>query len=760
MTDSNPSETTAIAARATTPVAAPAPQTAGANLDDDLARLLEARHHDPFRVLGRRVENGEALVRAYIPHAAEVTIAEGLLPMQRVPDTDVFEWRGEAKRVPDHYRLAWRDTDHREHVAHDPYTYGPQLSDFDLHLFGEGKHWHAYRFLGAHEHEVDGVTGVLFAVWAPNAERVSVVGDFNQWDGRRHPMRLREGKGVWELFLPDLAAGVVYKYEIRTRVTREVFLKSDPYGQRFELRPNTASVVAGPSAHVWQDRPWLEQRARRDWLHAPMSVYEVHLGSWQRGVEGEFLDYREYATRLVEYVREMGFNYIELLPITEHPFDLSWGYQTTGYYAATSRFGAPDDLRFFIDHCHRNGIGVILNWVPAHFPKDAHGLARFDGTALYEHADPRKGEHLDWSTLIFNYGRHEVKNFLLSSALFWLEEFHVDGLRVDAVASMLYLDYSRSEWVPNEQGGRENLEAIEFLREMNTVTHAQVPGCLLIAEESTAWPQVTRPVHLGGLGFDLKWNMGWMNDTLRYFAKDPIYRKYHHDMLTFSMLYAFTENFMLPFSHDEVVHGKGSMLTKMPGDEWQRFANLRLVYTYMFTHPGKKLLFMGTEFGQGTEWNSASVLDWWMLQYPYHAGVQRLVKDLTRLYQSRPELHAHEFEWEGFEWLDCNDAQRSVLSFLRKSGEDFAVVVINFTPIPHHGYRIGVPSEGVYEEVFNSDSQYYAGSNTGNGMTRLQAEPRQWLGRDWSLSVTVPPLGGIVLLPAGRDGYGGGGTPS
>ena len=724
------------------------PETSrGPKIDPELKRLVDARHHDPFTVLGRHVKGREALVRVHIPRASEVTIAEGQLPMTRVPNTDVFEWRGEASLVPEHYRLIWRDIEHHEHLAHDPYTYGPQLSDYDLHLFGEGKHWHAYRIMGAHEHEVDGVTGVLFSVWAPNAERVSVVGDFNGWDGRRHPMRLREGKGVWELFLPDLTPGTLYKFELRNRVTGQVFLKSDPYGQYFEIRPKTSSIVAGRSTHEWQDQAWIEQRKHLDWQHSPISVYEVHLASWQRGVEGELLDYRELARRLVEYVKEMGFNYVELLPITEHPYDLSWGYQTTGYYAPTSRHGTPDDFRFFVDYCHEHGIGVMLDWVPAHFPKDAHGLARFDGTALYEHADPRKGEHLDWATLIFNFGRHEVKNFLLSSALYWLEEFHLDGLRVDAVASMLYLDYSRTDWIPNQYGGRENLEAIEFMRELNTVAHAQVPGVLIIAEESTAWPQVTRPTYLGGLGFDIKWNMGWMNDTLRYISKEPVHRKYHHDMLTFSMLYAFTENFMLPFSHDEVVHGKGSMLNKMPGDEWQRFANLRLLYTYMFTHPGKKLLFMGTEFGQGNEWNSASVLDWWVLQYPKHDGIQRVVKDLNRLYHSTRELYEHEFEWEGFDWVDCHDGQQSVLSYLRKAGDDFVIVVLNFTPVPRHNYRIGVPREGVYTEIFNSDSEYYAGANMGNGGAVLQAEPRPWMNRGWSISITVPPMAGIVLKP-------------
>jgi 1,4-alpha-glucan branching enzyme len=716
-------------------------------LDAALRSVIEARHSNPFAVLGKHVTGKDAVVRVHIPLAAGVTIAEGQLEMTRVPNTDLFEWRGEAAKVPDHYRIIWRDQEGREHIAHDPYNYPQQVSDYDTHLFGEGKHWHAYRFLGSREHEVDGVAGVLFAVWAPNAERVSVVGELNRWDGRRHPMRLHEGKGIWELFIPDLEPGTLYKYEIRNRQTGQVFLKSDPYGQLFELRPKTASIVPPRPTHVWQDADWLERRQHNDWQHTPMSVYEVHLGSWQRGVEGEFLDYREYAHRLVEYVKELGFSHIELLPITEHPFDLSWGYQTTGYYAPTSRFGSPDDFRAFVDHCHQHDIGVILDWVPAHFPKDAHGLARFDGTALYEHADPRKGEHLDWSTLIFNFGRHEVKNFLLSSALYWLEEFHIDGLRVDAVASMLYLDYSRTEWIPNQYGGRENLEAIEFLRELNAVAHAQVPGVVVVAEESTAWPQVTKPTYVGGLGFDIKWNMGWMNDTLRYIAKEPIHRKYHHDMLTFSMLYAFTENFMLPFSHDEVVHGKGSMLNKMPGDEWQRFANLRLLYTYMFTHPGKKLLFMGTEFGQGQEWNSASVLDWWVLQFPYHDGVQRLVRDLNRLYHSSPELYKYEFEWQGFEWIDCNDAQQSILVYMRRADEDFVIVALNFTPVPRHNYRIGVPREGVYREVLNSDSSYYAGSNLGNAGGGLQAERGEWMGRPWSIAITVPPLAGIVLKP-------------
>jgi 1,4-alpha-glucan branching enzyme len=717
-------------------------------LAPELRKIVEARHHDPFSVLGRHEQQDGMVVRAFLPGVLEVGIAEGELTMERVPGTDLFEWRGGADSVPPSYRLIWRDSEHRDHIRHDPYSFPPQLTDFDLHLFNEGKHRHAYRFMGAHPHEAEGVGGILFAVWAPNAERVSVVGDFNRWDGRAHPMRVRGSSGVWELFIPDLPTGTLYKFEIRNRHSGEILLKTDPYGQRFELRPGTASIVVDGLAYAWNDEAWLERRQAADWLHAPMSIYEVHLGSWQRGPEGEFLNYREMAQRLVAYVRDMGYSHIELLPITEHPFDPSWGYQATGYFAPTSRFGTPDDFRYFVDYCHQHGISVLLDWVPAHFPKDAHGLARFDGEPIYEHADPRRGEHLDWSTLIYNYGRNEVQTFLISSAMYWLSEFHIDGLRVDAVASMLYLDYSRDEWIPNEYGGRENLEAIAFLRELNSVTQGDIPGVLVMAEESTSWPQVTRPTWLGGLGFSLKWNMGWMNDTLSYASEEPIHRKYHHDRLTFSMLYAFTENFLLPFSHDEVVHGKQSMLNKMPGDEWQRFANLRVLYTYMFTHPGKKLMFMGTEFGQGREWDSSAVLDWYVLDYAYHQGVQRLVKDLNRIYHGSPALYRHEFEWQGFDWIDCNDSDQSVLSFVRKSDDEFLVVVVNFTPVPRYGYRIGVPAPGGYREILNSDSSLYAGSNLGNGDSLLVAEDLAWMGREHSLQLTLPPLAGIILRPA------------
>ncbi len=588
---------------------------------------------------------------------------------------------------------------------------------------------------------------MLFAVWAPNAERVSVVGDFNGWDGRCHPMRVHSGSGVWELFIPGLEPGTLYKYEVRNRATGEILLKTDPYGQRFELRPRTASIVPSAASFPWTDGSWLARRTQQDWQHDPISIFEAHLGSWQRDGQSGFLSYRDLSHRLVDYVREMGFSHIQVLPLTEFPLDLSWGYQATGYYAPTSRHGDPDDFRYFVDYCHRQGIGVLVGWVPAHFPKDAHALAHFDGTPLYEHEDPRLGEHQDWSTLIFNFGRHEVKNFLISSAIFWLEELHVDGLRVDAVASMLYLDYSRreGEWIPNCYGGRENLEAIAFLRELNIVTHERCPGTLMIAEESTSWPMVSRPTYLGGLGFDLKWNMGWMNDTLSYMSKEPVHRSYHQDLLTFAMLYAFTENFILPLSHDEVVHGKGSMLNKMPGDEWQRFANLRALYAYMFTHPGKKLLFMGTEFGQGLEWNHAGILDWYVLDYPLHRGLQRLVRDLNHLYRESPALHERDFEWQGFEWIDCHDAQQSVLSFVRWSESEFLLVVANFTPVPRHDYRIGVPRPGHYEEALNSDAAVYGGSNLGNGDRNLLAENLPWMNRPWSLALTLPPLAVLVL---------------
>ena len=712
--------------------------------DTELRRIIEARHHDPFSVLGRHPGKAGETLRVMLPQAETVRLGADGPEMQRVSGTDLFWLILDKPSLPEHFRLHWVDKSGqlRNHI--DPYTFPPQIGDLDLHLFGEGKHLHVYRILGSQPRTVDGIEGVLFATWAPNAERVSVVGNFNGWDGRSHAMRVRGGSGVWELFVPEIEPGTVYKFEIRNRQYGTIQLKTDPYGQQFEVRPNNASIVTGASYYTWSDTEWMDARKEQDWLHEPLSIYEVHLGSWKR--EGEaFLDYRRLAHELVDYARAHGFSHIELLPITEHPFDGSWGYQTTGYFAPTSRFGAPDDFRYFVDYCHSNQIGVFLDWVPAHFPKDAHGLAHFDGTALYEHEDPRLGEHRDWGTLIYNFGRNEVRNFLIGSALFWLEEYHLDGLRVDAVASMLYLDYSRQpgDWIPNKYGGNENLEAIAFLRELNTVTHQQFPGTVVIAEESTAWPQVTRPTWTGGLGFSMKWNMGWMHDTLVYMSKEPVYRQYHHDQLTFGLLYAFTENFVLPFSHDEVVHGKGSMLSKMPGDEWQRFANLRLLYTFMFTYPGKKLLFMGCEFGQVEEWNAGKTLNWGLLQHGFYQGLQKLVGDLNRLYRSEKALHHYDFDAKGFEWIDCHDAPQSVISCLRRSSDDFLVLVFNFTPVPRHHYRIGVPETGTYREIHNSDSMYYSGSNMGN--PPLEAAKGEWMGRPYSITLTLPPLAGIVL---------------
>ncbi|RMG92616.1 MAG: 1,4-alpha-glucan branching protein GlgB, partial [Zetaproteobacteria bacterium] len=588
---------------------------------------------------------------------------------------------------------------------------------------------------------------VSFAVWAPAAERVSVIGNFNHWDGREHMMRVRGDSGVWELFIPGLQAGELYKYEIRSRDGR-VFDKTDPYAQQMEVRPATASVVHDPHRYAWHDDEWMSGRLARQALDQPMSIYEVHLGSWRRS-DGAFLNYRELAHQLVDYCQWMGYTHVELLPITEHPFDGSWGYQTVGYFAPTSRFGSPDDFRYFVDYCHQHGIGVFLDWVPAHFPKDAHGLARFDGTALYEHEDPRLGEHKDWGTLIFNYGRNEVRNFLIASALFWLDQYHIDGLRVDAVASMLYLDYSRKEgeWLPNRFGGRENLEAVEFLKQFNCLVHERFPGAVTMAEESTSWPMVSRPVYLGGLGFTMKWNMGWMNDTLRYFSHDPIYRSFHHHELTFSMVYAFNENFILPFSHDEVVHGKGSMPVKMPGDDWQKFANLRLLYAYMFTHPGKKLQFMGLEFGQWEEWNYDGELSWDQSNFMPHRGLQLLMRDLNRLYREIPAMHQLDFEPHGFEWIDCNDAEQSIISYMRRDHEGrFIVVVLNLTPVVREHYRLGVPEPGFYRELLNTDAEVYGGSNIGN-LGGLEAEPKAWMGRAYSLELTLPPLACVILQP-------------
>jgi 1,4-alpha-glucan branching enzyme len=718
-------------------------------LDDELQRIIEGRHHDPFSILGKHLDKqGKHVIRALLPHAGSARV-EHSLEMKRVGETALFivELNNRAEeKLPHHYTIYWTDQDGREHAQIDAYTFAPQMADFDVHLFSEGRHWHIYRILGAHPRRIDNVCGFLFAVWAPSAERVSVVGDFNFWDGRSHPMRVHGGSGVWELFIPGMTPDSLYKFEIRHRDSGALHIKSDPYGTAFEFRPQTASITQAESSYAWSDEAWMNARAHFDWQHKPISIYEVHLGSWRLDKNGDFLNYRELAQQLAYHVKELGFTHIELLPIAEHPLDASWGYQITGYFAPTNRYGTEEDFRYFVDYCHTQGIGVILDWVPAHFPKDAHGLARFDGSALYEHADPRLGEHRDWGTLIFNYGRNEVRNFLISNALYWMEEFHIDGLRVDAVASMLYLDYSRDEgdWIPNKFGGNENLEAIAFMRELNTMTHQLHPGTLMMAEESTAWPQVTRPSWTGGLGFSMKWNMGWMHDILSYLSKDPIHRHYHHDQLTFGLLYAFTENFILPFSHDEVVHGKGSMLRKAPGDEWRQFANLRLLYAMMFTYPGKKLLFMGNEFAQGDEWNHAKMLDWHVLNYPLHQGMKQLVSDLNGLYGELPALHGWDFDVRGFEWIDCHDSSQSVLSYIRRHNDEHALIVLNFTPIPRSNYRIGVPYAGTYVEIFNSDSRYYGGGDVGNAY--LTTENHAWMGRPYSLNMNLPPLGGIILV--------------
>ena len=723
------------------------PATATPALPEALQRIVDARHHNPFDVLGRHEAGGQTLVRAFIPWCESVRLADNGAELQRIAGTDLFEWRGDGSELPERYRLAWTDNDGVEWSDYDPYCFPPQIGDLDLHWFSEGRHLHAYRFLGANFREIDGIDGVLFAIWAPNAERVSVIGDWNRWDGRRHPMRVRGGSGVWELFIPGVSAHSYYKFEIRNREHGSLHVKSDPYGKAFELRPGNASVAMRAGEHRWQDQAWMENRRDNNWLHAPMSIYEVHLGSWQRDEQGQFLNYRELAKRLVRWVSELGFTHIELLPVTEHPFDASWGYQTTGYFAATSRFGSADDFRWFVDHCHQHGIGVLLDWAPGHFPKDDWALARLDGSPLYEHADPRRGEHRDWGTLIFNYGRNEVRNFLLSSAIFWLEEMHIDGLRVDAVASMLYLDYSRDpgDWIPNEYGGRENLEAIHFLRHLNQVTHSEQPGSVIIAEESTAWPQVTRPVDVGGLGFSMKWNMGWMHDTLQYMSKEPVHRKFHHNQLTFGLLYAFNENFVLPFSHDEVVHGKGSMLDKMPGDAWQRFANLRLLYTFMYSYPGKKLLFMGNEFAQYAEWNAESALDWRLLEDARHAGIKQLLGDLNQLHRYEPALHQLDFDAEGFRWIDCNDAANSLLSYIRRCDRQLSISLLNFTPVPRQRFRLGVPEHGNYHLALNSDAGFYAGSDM-PVQSDYQSESVPWMNQPASIVIDIPPLAGLILL--------------
>jgi len=711
-----------------------------------LEALVGACHHDPFSVLGLHRVCRDWSLRVFRPYAAGVSVrtGAGFVAMKRVHAQGVFAWQGaDPPAQPVVLRISESG---REFESYDPYTFLPAIGADDLYLFNEGRLEQAYRVLGSRLEQCDGVGGVRFACWAPNAARVSVVGEFNRWDGRSHPMSAHGLSGVWELFIPGIGAGTLYKYEIRNRATGEVFVKTDPYARFHELRPGTAAQVVADQ-YAWHDNEWMSARAHWDWLHAPINIYEVHAGSWRRHPDGHFYTYPQLAQSLIPYVVEMGYTHIELLPISEHPLDESWGYQTTGYFAVTSRFGAADDFKAFVDACHQAGIGVLLDWVPAHFPTDAFSLARFDGTALYEHEDPRLGLHQDWGTHIFNYGRKEVKSFLLSSAHYWLAECHLDGLRVDAVASMLYLDYSRKagEWIANKYGGRENLEAIEFLRELNVMVHRDFPGALTCAEESTAWPMVSRPVYLGGLGFSMKWNMGWMNDTLAYMRNDPVHRRFHHNQLTFGQIYAYSENFLLPLSHDEVVHGKGSLLGKMPGDAWQKFANVRLLLAYQFVASGKKLTFMGNEFAPGREWRAGGELDWGLLDIDWHRGVQTMVRDLSRLYRDEPAMHELDFEQDGFRWIDCNDADQSILCFERRSRSGSPIVAaLNFTPVPRHGYRVGLPKSGAWREVFNSDSVFYAGSNAGNAGV-IRSQPFPWMGHDQSAAITLPPLGALIL---------------
>ncbi len=733
-----------------------------------VAALVEGVHWNPGEVLGAHefeVDGRPAMaVRAFLPDSQQVwvehTAGNQPVAMRRIHPAGLFEaicplppqqQRDNNQKQRPHYRLRTTNRQGDQITMHDPYSFDPLLTEFDLHLFGEGSLLHAYDKFGAQMREVDGVKGVNFAVWAPNARSISLVGDFNDWDTRKHPMKKLVPSGVWELFVPEMAPKETYKYRVTT-CDGDVIDKSDPFGFAAELPPRTASIVTDLTDYYWGDTQWMDRRRGMNMLEQPISIYEVHLGSWRRDpsrVNG-WLSYRDLAHQLVEYCTEMGHTHIELLPVSEHPYSGSWGYQTVGYFSVTSRYGTPQDFMYFVDYCHQHDIGVILDWVPAHFPRDAHGLRRFDGSALYEHADPRQGEHPDWGTMIFNYGRTEVRNFLASNALFWMDKYHIDGLRVDAVASMLYLDYSREagEWVPNQHGGRENLEAISLLRFINEKTHGEYPGSMMIAEESTAWGGVSRPTDMGGLGFSLKWNMGWMNDTIRYMREEPVHRSHHHDELTFSMVYAFTENFTLPLSHDEVVHGKGSLLKQMPGDLWQKFANLRLLYSYMWTHPGKKLLFMGSEWGQWNEWNHDDELQWDLLQWDTHGGVKKMLADLNAMYRREASLHQVDFEDSGFEWIDCHSREESMLAFIRraKNPEDFTVVCANFTPVVRENRLIGVPKAKRYREIFNSDSEFYGGTNVGNVMG-ANVEKREAQARPHSIMVTLPPLAVAVFKP-------------
>ncbi len=725
---------------------------------DELRSLIEVQHRSPHELLGMHPlrDGSGVVVRAFVPHAAGVEVQpvhekdKPGFKLERIHESGLFEGVTHAANRVYAYDLVVTARNKRVRRSRDAYSFLPTLGESDLYLFGKGDERKIYEKLGAQLRTIDGVPGTSFAVWAPNARRVSVVGDFNGWDGRCHPLRSLGASGVWEIFVPGVGEGAHYKFEINNRHGHLV-LKTDPYGFFFEKAPKNAAIVWNTKNFKWTDGAWMQQRRGRDAMRSPMSVYEVHLGSWRKVSLGESPGYRELAGPLAQYVKQMGFTHVEFLPVAEHAFYPSWGYQVTGFYAPTSRYGTPEDFRFLVNALHEAGIGVIVDWVPAHFPRDDWALARFDGTALYEHEDPRKGAHQDWGTLIFNYGRHEVCNFLTANALFWCDQFHIDGLRVDAVASMLYLDYSRreGEWIPNQFGGRENLEAIEFLKKFNHTTHVEFPGVITVAEESTAWPLVSRPPYLGGLGFSFKWNMGWMHDTLGYFSRDPVYRKYHQNDLTFAMLYHHHENFILPLSHDEVVHGKRSLLGRMPGDDWQRFANLRAVLAYQWLFPGKKLLFMGGEIGQSSEWDANGEVEWWLLGAgPYHRGVQRFVEDLNRLYHAEPGLWQSDYDHSGFYWIDCSDHESSVLSFVRQNADRASelAVVLNLTPVPRYQYRVGLPRPGKWREVLNSDAALYGGSNVGN-LGGVIAEDVSCHNQSCSAELTLPPLGVVVFQP-------------
>ncbi len=725
---------------------------------EELRSLAELKHQSPHTLLGMHpLGDGSGLVvRAFLPDAAKVEIQpvhekdKPKFELQRIPQTDIFEGVTKKANKVYAYDLVIKTHDGKTRRGRDAYSFLPTLGESDLYLFGKGDERKIYEKLGAQLRTIDGVHGTSFAVWAPNAQRISVVGDFNNWDGRFHPMRLLDGSGVWEIFIPGVGEGAHYKFEIRDAFGN-IKLNTDPFGFFFEVAPKNAAIVWNTQKVKWTDGAWMKKRRERDALRSPMSIYEVHLGSWQKKSASESWSYRELAEPLVLYAKRMGFTHVEFLPAAEHAFYPSWGYQVTGFYAPTSRYGTPDDFQFLVNALHEAGVGVIVDWVPAHFPRDTWALAKFDGTALFEHEDPRKGAHQDWGTLIFNFGRHEVSNFLVANALYWCDRFHIDGLRVDAVASMLYLDYSRKEgeWIPNQYGGRENLEAIDFLRKFNHITHSEFPGIMTIAEESTAWPQVTRPPYIGGLGFSFKWNMGWMHDTLNYFKLDPVYRKYHQNDLTFAMIYHHHENFILPLSHDEVVHGKGSLLGRMPGDDWQKFANLRALLAYQWMFPGKKLLFMGGEIGQRAEWNENGQLDWWLLDAgPFHRGLQKFVEDLNKLYLASPALWQADYDYAGFYWIDCVDSENSTLSFVRQKsdGTNPLAIILNLTPVPRTNYRLGLPRAGKWREVLNSDAGIYGGGNMGS-LGGIWSTPVKWHNQENSAELCLPPLSVSVFAP-------------